>query len=567
MEADTTATETQVREVLHAATGPYSGYSISGKVTKVGLIGEEAWGADAVPPFDVIRQTRVHAVSELLTLAEMPVARIAGASPQEGIAPGERTSENPFAESAAVLMLGGLYRGLLPGHRIIITGERADAISARPVREYALVSSVEHVLVPMLGDKLTPLPGDTPHTRLTLSTALQYQYKRSTLIVYGNVAEGTHGETKKETLGSGNARAVSQRFQLRSVPVTHVAAATETGAESTAVLCVDRIEWHAVTQFTDALPEDRVFVLEIADDGATNAVFGDGKQGARLPTGSENVAAVYRQGIGQGGNVGAETLTTLLDRPLGLKEVKNPLAASGGADRDEAEDIRQNAPLPLLALDRLVSVSDYAAFTRAYAGIGKAESALIGGAGGAFVHVTIAGQDDAVISDTSSLMSSLTESLVKLGDPLLAVRVQSRELLVLMLAANVRIAPDYAWADVEPALRAAVLAAFGFDRRQPGQDVFLSEVIAVLQRVPGVDFVDVESFDGVPEKESSADERIALTPERLETVISDIIAKPPQPRIAVALAGYDENAHLRPAQLALFLADLPETLILNQLVS
>ena len=73
-----------------------------------------------------------------------------------------------------------------------------------------------------------------------------------------------------------------------------------------------------------------MYVFEIADDGATSVVFGDGKQGARLPTGVENVTVVYRSGMGQGGNVGEESLTTLLDRPLGLKEVNNPLPASGG---------------------------------------------------------------------------------------------------------------------------------------------------------------------------------------------------------------------------------------------
>ena len=560
------ALETRVHRVQDVLIAPHSAYSLSGKVTTVTLLQEEAWGQDESLKFEIIRRSRVYAASELLTLGEVPIDRVAGLKGTVEAGAIERSSANPFSESDSVLMLDGLYQGLEAGHRIMVAGERAGDISARPVREYALVSRVEHALIPALSKPGEPLPGDTPHTRLTLSAPLQYQYKRSTVTVYGNVAEATHGETKRETLGGGNARVVHQRFELRSVPVTHTAAGTATGAESTVTLRVDRVQWHAVTQFIESGPDDRVFKLEIGDDGKTFAVFGDGKQGARLPTGVENVTTQYRQGLGQGGNVRAESLSTLLDRPLGLKSVINLLAASGGADRDEVEDIRYNAPLPLLALDRLVSVSDYAAFSRAYAGIGKAEAVLLGGTGGAFVHVTIAGQDDAAIAEDSSLMTALTESLVTLGDPLLAVRVQSRELLVLMLAAGVRISADYAWADVEPALRAAVLAAFGFARRQPGQDVFLSEVIAVMQRVPGVDFVDVDAFDGVPEKKSDTTARRALTPEELGTEIGKLIAGPPQPRVTVALASYDENTHLRPAQLALLLTDLPETLILNQLV-
>ena len=52
--------------------------------------------------------------------------------------------------------------------------------------------------------------------------------------------------------------------------------------------------------------------------------FGDGERGARLPTGSNNVRAKYRKGIGAGGNVKAGALAQLLDRPLGVKGVEQP---------------------------------------------------------------------------------------------------------------------------------------------------------------------------------------------------------------------------------------------------
>jgi hypothetical protein len=589
-------TRTVVDHVSDVTVAPHSAYSLSGKATTVNLLKNDRWGDDKLK-FGVIRGTKVYAASELLPLAEMPVDRDIGPA-------AAGTGDNPFAEAPDVLVLDGLYQGFAPGHRLLVSGERADSVSARPVREYALVSKVEHVLNPAVADPLKPLPGDTPHTRLTLSKDLQYGYRRDTVTIFGNVVDATHGETKREVLGSGNARAAGQSFPLRSVPVTHVPAATANGAASTVQLRVDRILWREVDQFTDAGPDDRIFLLEIADDGSTSALFGDGKQGARLPTGSENVTAEYRSGIGRGGNVGAESLSTLLDRPLGLKGVINLLPASGGADRDGPEDIRKNAPLPLVALDRLVSVSDYAAFSRAFAGIGKAESALIGAGGGAFVHVTIAGQEDAPIDETSALMTSLTEALILLGDPLLPVRVQSRELLVLLLAANVRIDADREWAAVEPAIRTAVLAAFGFARRAPGQDVFLSEVVAAIQSVPGVDYVDVESFAGIPQKRATTvpatataaatTARLALTPAELEEFVDAAIGgrridwqekmgtperrvpvevdgegnliNPPA-RLPTELAGFDEFGDLRPAQIALFLPDMPETLILNEIKS
>ena len=103
-------------------------------------------------------------------------------------------------------------------------------------------------------------------------------------------------------------------------------------------------------------------------------MFGNGSEGARLPTGIENVRAVYRTGIGKGGNVKAEQISLLSTRPLGAKEVVNPLPASGGADRETRDQARKNAPLAVMALDRLVSVQDYEDFVRVFAGIGKARA-------------------------------------------------------------------------------------------------------------------------------------------------------------------------------------------------
>ena len=50
--------------------------------------------------------------------------------------------------------------------------------------------------------------------------------------------------------------------------------------------------------------------------GKTTIEFGDGVTGARLPTGQDNVRAIYRKGIGLDGIVSAGQLTSLLTRRL-----------------------------------------------------------------------------------------------------------------------------------------------------------------------------------------------------------------------------------------------------------
>src|SRR3546814_2742832 len=74
-------------------------------------------------------------------------------------------------------------------------------------------------------------------------------------------------------------------------------------------------------------PNARVFTARQTDDGGTVVQFGDGRTGARVPTGAGNVVAGYRQGLGLEGRVAAEQLSILLTRPVGLRAVRNPLPA------------------------------------------------------------------------------------------------------------------------------------------------------------------------------------------------------------------------------------------------
>ena len=292
-------------------------------------------------------------------------------------------------------------------------------------------------------------------------------------------------------------------------------------------------------------------------------MFGNGREGARVPSGIENVKANYRQGIGKGGNVRAEQISLLLSRPLGVQGVINPLRASGGADREDLDQARDNAPLALMALDRLGSVQDYADFTRTFAGIGKAAARRLSDGRRQLVHLSIAGADDLPIDTTSDLYRNLLAALRRFGDAALPVQVDLRELLLLALSARIALAPDHQWEPVALRVRQSLLDHFGFRRRALGQPALLCEVINLIQNTEGVAWVDVDLFGGIPEKKSEADgTRRLLTLEELAETVGDIAG--PAPHVEANFAAV-ENGVLRPAQLAIFTAAVPDTIILNQI--
>ena len=507
--------------------------------------------------FQAIRGTTVYVQSEELALAEKPITEpVCGAR----------------------IELGGLYDGLESGRWLAISGERADiedstgdVVEGVEASELVMLAGVTQGVHDIgAGDGETEdLPGDKTHTTLHLANeGLSYCYRRDTLMIYANVAKATHGETRSEVLGSGDASKALQQFSLKQSPLTHVAATTPGGAESTLEVYVNDIRWHEAERLAGLKPSDRRFIKRTDDRDEVTVVCG---VGARLPTGVENVKAVYRTGIGKAGNVEAEQISQLAMRPLGLRGVINPRPATGGADRETRDQARRNAPLAVMALDRLVSVWDYEDFARTFAGIGKASAVRLSDGRRQLVHLTIAGADDVPIAKDSDLYRNLGQALRQFGDPYQPIQMDVRELVLLIVSARVRVLPDYRWESVEPMIRAALLDAFSFERRELGQDVLLSEIVSKIQHVPGVAYVDVDTLGGIPEKTTdvTTKERHPLLPSEITTVIESVVNSQkdrPLSRVTVDLTG-PGGRPIQPAQLAFLTPDVPDTLILEEITA
>jgi hypothetical protein len=113
-----------------------------------------------------------------------------------------------------------------------------------------------------------------------------------------------------------------------------------------------------------------------------------------------------------------------------------------------------------------------------------------------------------------------------------------------------------------------LLDTFSFERRELGQDALLSEAFSSMQRVAGVEYVDIDTFGGVAEKVAdSTGKRRLLTPAEIADEVQNIVdlsgSEGPAHRVSVNLADF-EGQDLRPAQLAYLSPLVPATLILNE---
>ena len=352
------------------------------------------------------------------------------------------------------------------------------------VQEFALVASVN----------LEPPP--FVRTCIVLKNPLTNCYDRTVTSVNANVGPATAGRPVMELLGSGSAATTNQAFTLKQSPLTYVQAATPSGSASSLKVSANGVAWSEVQSLYNQSPSAQVYETLNLPGGTAKVQFGDNVEGATLPTGQSNIVASFRVGLGSAGNVAAGAITTLVDRPLGVTGVTNPMAATGGQDAQSIEDIRANAPQSVLTLGRAVSITDYQNFAATFAGIAKAHAIWIPNGPHRGVFLTVAGVDGIAL-DGSQTLANLVAALKGYGNPNVAIYVQSFYETVFGLSADIAYDLKYDAKTVKADVLSLLSKTYCFASRTFGQGVSADEIAALIQGVEGIVAVNVTSLNVV----------------------------------------------------------------------
>jgi hypothetical protein len=425
-----TPTQTSVFEITAVAEESVAEYTISGKTTLLTLNAN-------VPVAHNRRNTTVFCQSELLPVAETPVP-------------------DPLPRNT--ITLDRVVPDLKTGQLVAFTGQPvvSGSVADRPVSQVVSLTTVNTV---------------TDSTQLILDSDLAHDFQRASVRINGNVALATHGETRKEVLGSGDASIGLQTFVPKQTPLTYVRATTAAGAASTLQVRVNELLWaETPTSFT-AQPGDQSYIVRMDDDGKARVTFGDGERGQRLPTGVENIEATYRVGIGEAGLVKANQISLLLTRPLGLREVVNPTAPEGAEDPETLDTARENAPLKVLTLDRVVSLSDFEDFACGFGGVAKARAVWLWDGEKRIVHISLAAPQAQPIAATSDVGKALLAALDGARHPDIPVRLGAMDLRKFTVHARVKVDTRYERNAVHVALNERLADVFSFERMHFAQGV------------------------------------------------------------------------------------------------
>ncbi|MEK8172948.1 hypothetical protein NKH77_40035 [Streptomyces sp. M19] len=291
------------------------------------------------------------------------------------------------------------------------------------------LTGTEPAVIAAVGQRLDPeLPGDHVHTVLTLTTDLVHRYRRGAVRVLGNVVPATHGESRDEPIGSGDADAAHQSFALWQHPLTWLPDGGPPRPRAAGSLARGarrrtgpggagrRAAVAPGGQPRRARPLERVYVLGTAADGRTTVTFGDGRHGRGCPPGTRTSGP-------------ATASAPAPPRTWARTGSRRPSRARWASRASPTRCPRRAARTRRAGHD--AAHRSAGGLRAGPAGVGRGLRGLRALAGGhrpaaarrlydgrrQVLHVTVAGVDDVPLDGDAEVLDALRVSLAAYGDP------------------------------------------------------------------------------------------------------------------------------------------------------
>jgi hypothetical protein len=355
---------------------------------------------------------------------------------------------------------------------------------------------------------------DRTYTTVNVSKPIENVYDPAKMTVCGNVAPANQGQTvQAEVLGSGDPQQQNQIFSLKRPPLTFALSANAYGAQPEIEVRVKQPAnqpayqlgelpqmptkgevWNLVDQLYQSGPLSHDYMVRLDNTGRVQIIFGDGKHGARLPAGMNNVQVSYRSAGHTTGNLAAHQITQLRSRPRGISKVTNPIPATGGIAAESIDTVKNNLPRAIRPLDRIVSLLDYQDFIANHVGIGQVNVQLIWNGRAKIVHITTAQQDGRPLDLQSSLYATLVESIKRSQASRRAFVIDTYTPQFFNIEATVFVntpLDEMSQQSMRKQLTTTLLNTFVMSQRVFGQPVTAAEIINLLQQPAGVLAVEI----------------------------------------------------------------------------
>lgn len=288
---------------------------------------------------------------------------------------------------------------------------------------------------------------------------------------------------------------VTEAFAATGTPCARVVLGRTDIAHGSVQVTVAGVEWTQAEHFADSEADDMHYLVEI--DGLDNVsiIFGDGKCGA-YPAEGRQIDVSCLATLGSAGNLAPHRISDLLSTIYAMSgqnigfTVDNIIPATGGADREPQEHAKAIAPTTVRSTWKAVTRDDYAALCLAFPGVAKAKIMDINDDPSLRIYtvrICIAPEGGGLPSPL--LKSQLTGYLDSRRLLTIDVGMVDPVYLPVNVSADLYTYPGEDSDTVRKRAQDALAKHFAFENQDFGKEVYLSDMVVLLDGVQGVSHV------------------------------------------------------------------------------
>lgn len=484
-----------------------------------------------------------------------------------------RARVDPANNSSALVVAAwpGAAQATIPAgsNRILLWGQANGLL---PAMSFAFVQGPFAQVSKLTSVRLLELPGWAadptdalsaalrPLTEIAFDPPLGAELKpwdqSSKLRLYANLAEASHGAPRVDAVDPAPAGAPLTRRNSIAVPAPNSSGyhlrALET-AEGPVIfdldpagrlapvldVYVDGRLWQREDYLHNSQSFDAHYVAGADNSGRVWIQFGDGIHGSAVPFDPQTgrplvpVRIDYRVGEPLDGNCSRDTLTEVVEPAgaayvgLGVTAITNVTPGEGGQRKATLDEIRDRAPLSLRhgAIERAVSLSDYAEAARQVPGVSRAAAKALGGPFNT-VLVLIDADDESLLTDR--LRQDVEAHIDKMRMAGREHFVRPADYVPLHVELIVCVEPGYLRHEVRDRVLAALRPGskqrpgyFHPDKLTFGQDLESGDLLAFVQSVAGVRAVKVTAFCRRAAPVATVEDRILFGPTEVARLDAD----------------------------------------------
>lgn len=267
-------------------------------------------------------------------------------------------------------------------------------------------------------------------------------------------------------------------------------------AEGSMSLYIDDEPWTLVDTFAYSKPTDKHYKVELDESLTQTIIFGDGTFGA-IPTIGGEATGYFYVTYGQNGNIAAgmfNLMPTIPGVDVSNIKVTNQDAASGGSDYEDFLMLKEHVPLSVKNLGVAITKEDFEAAAMLVGGVNKAYADY---ACGKHVRIYIT-PDNGEVEASNALCQLVLENLNKQKVITTTISVYKVYRAYIYIEAEIQGKKSFLASEIRSQIVSALQGYYGFQNADLERSVRVSDVYALIDGVPTVDYLTIKKLYMVP---------------------------------------------------------------------